>query len=360
MKSLSIAPMMGYTDRHFRYLMRSMTRNTVLYTEMLTCQALLHGDKTDLLGFDPIEKPLVLQLAGSDPKSLALCSRIAEDFGYDEVNLNIGCPSDRAQAGNFGVCLMKKPELVAECYEAMSLACNIPISIKHRIGIGTELSLESFYNNLCHFISKLAEVGCFNYIIHARSAILSSLSPRKNREIPPLRYDYVYKLARDFPKLNFILNGGIDSLASAIHLLEKEDEVLGGIMIGRAAYNRPGLFSRADTQFYGKSISSEKSGRYEDLGLFLDFETALPIDYSAIISFRDILDYLQSYFDKWQHKKDWGKILQHSLNVFKGLPNARKLRQSLGSLITSSDLPRNVFTKLAKEIPLEFIDNKIV
>jgi tRNA-dihydrouridine synthase A len=240
---LSIAPMMDRTDRHYRYLMRQITLQTLLYTEMVTTGAILHGNRDKLLGFTVCEKPLALQVGGDNPKELAACARIAADWGYDEINLNVGCPSDRVQYGHFGACLMACPEHVAHCVAAMRSAATLPVTVKHRIGID---NLER-YEDLEHFVSTVAQAGCDRFTVHARIAVLRGLSPRENRTVPPLRYDDVYRLKAALPHLCIELNGGVTSTAAISEHLQRTD----GVMIGRAAYDLPYLFATADTLFYG-------------------------------------------------------------------------------------------------------------
>ncbi|MEM6837642.1 MAG: tRNA dihydrouridine(20/20a) synthase DusA [Cyanobacteria bacterium P01_C01_bin.120] len=239
---ISIAPMMDRSDRHYRYLMRQITHRSLLYTEMVTAQAIKHGDRDHLLSFSPIEKPLVLQVGGDDPKLLAECARIAADYDYDEINLNVGCPSDRVQSGNFGACLMAQPQLVADCVAAMMAAAPIPVSVKHRIGVD---DLDS-YEHLASFVETVAATGCQRFTVHARKAWLQGLSPKENRNIPPLRYADVYRLKRDWPHLWIEINGGIKTLAQAQTHLDQVDAV----MIGRAAYDMPYLFADVDRQFF--------------------------------------------------------------------------------------------------------------
>ncbi len=239
---LCIAPMMECTDRHFRYFLRLISRHTLLYTEMVTQDAIIHGDRERLLGFDPVETPIALQLGGSDPEKLAQCAAIGEQWGYDEINLNVGCPSDRVQAGRFGACLMKEPSLVKECLSAMRDSVNIPVTIKTRIGVDDQDSYEA----LCDFIQTVATSGVQRFIIHARKAWLKGLSPRQNREVPPLRYDVAYQLKQDFPALTIVINGGIDTLESVDEHLQHVD----GVMLGRAAYTNPYLLATADQRYY--------------------------------------------------------------------------------------------------------------
>jgi len=230
--------MMDYTDRHFRYFIRLMSRHTRLYTEMLTTGALLHGDPRRHLEFDTAEHPLALQLGGSDPQELARCARLAADFNYDEINLNVGCPSERVQSGRFGACLMTEPQLVAECVAAMSAASSVPVTVKTRIGVDQHDS----YTQLAAFIKTVEEGGCKVFIIHARKAWLQGLSPKQNREVPPLRYEVVRRLKLDFPRLTIVVNGGIQTLqAMQAHLLSCD-----GVMIGREAVSNPYLFADVD------------------------------------------------------------------------------------------------------------------
>ena len=241
---LSIAPMMDRTDRHYRYFMRQITRRTLLYTEMVTTAAILHGDQEQLLGFSPEEKPLVLQLGGDNPNHLATCAKIAEDIGYDQVNLNVGCPSDRVQNGNFGACLMAQPELVAKAVEAMQKVVNIPVTIKHRIGIDDQ----DKYEYMANFVRIVANAGCQHFSVHARKAWLQGLSPKENRTIPPLRYEEVHRLKQEFPQLFIEINGGFKTLTEVKDQLQFVDAV----MIGRAAYDHPYLFATADQEIYGE------------------------------------------------------------------------------------------------------------
>ncbi len=246
-RELSIAPMMGWTDRHARYFLRLITTRSLLYTEMVNTGALLHnrqkvGSQKRLLAYHASEHPVALQLGGSDPQALAVCAVMVEEAGFDEVNLNVGCPSDRVKSGNFGACLMAQPELVADSVAAMQAKVKIPVTVKCRIGID---DMEE-YSALEHFIDVVAQGGCQRFIIHARKAWLKGLSPKQNREIPPLKYDYVYRLKKEKPELNIIINGGIKTMASALQQLVHVD----GVMIGREAYNNPYMLAEADQQVY--------------------------------------------------------------------------------------------------------------
>lgn len=236
--------MLDWTDRLFRFFVRQISRRTLLYSEMLTSGAILRGDRQRLLRFDPLEHPLALQIGGSVAAEMAEGARIAEDWGYDEVNINLGCPSERVQSGRFGACLMAEPELVAECVAAMRAAVGIPITVKTRIGIDDRDS----YEDLAGFVARVAAAGCGTFIIHARKAWLRGLSPKDNREVPPLRYDRVQRLKTDFPHLEIILNGGVRSVGEALQHLERVD----GVMIGREAYHNPWILAEADPLIFGE------------------------------------------------------------------------------------------------------------
>lgn len=295
-RTIQVAPMMDYTDRHCRYFMRLMTKNVWLFSEMITAQAILRGDSAKLLAYHPDEHPIVLQLGGSNPNDLSEATKIAAKFGYDEVNLNVGCPSARVKSGRFGACLMAEPLLVADCLQAMQEASSLPVSVKIRIGID---GLDS-YAFLQHFVRTVADVGCKYFIIHARKAWLSGLSPKQNREVPPLQYDSVYRIKRDFPDLFISINGGIQSLEAAKVHLERVD----GVMIGRAAYQNPYLLAQVDQRFY----------QCDDV----------PLSREAILS------RLVSYIDQ---EREQGALPQHVtrhiLGLFQGIPGARHWRRLL-------------------------------
>ena len=240
---LSVAPMLDWTDKHCRFLHRLLSRRTRLYTEMVTTGALLHGAERRHLRFDAVEHPLALQLGGSEAADLAACARIGARWGYDEINLNCGCPSERVQRGAFGACLMAEPQLVADGVKAMVDAVDVPVSVKHRIGIDREES----YDFVRDFVGTVAEAGCRVFIVHARNAWLQGLSPKENREIPPLRHALVYRLKRDFPQLTIVLNGGVTSDAQIAEHLQHVD----GVMLGREAYHHPWMMSRWDAEFLG-------------------------------------------------------------------------------------------------------------
>lgn len=245
MSKFSVAPMMDWTDRHCRYFHRLLSKETQLWTEMITTKAIIHGDKNRLLDFDAAEHPLVLQLGGSNPDEMATCAKIAEDWGYDEVNINVGCPSDRVQSGSFGACLMNTPQVVAQCVDAMRQSCDIAVSVKSRIGVD---EMES-YRELADFVSMVADVGCDNFIIHARKAWLQGLSPKENRTVPPLNYAWVYQLKKDFPQLTIGINGGIMTIDESLEHLHSVDSV----MLGRVAYHQPYLLSEVDEKIYQKT-----------------------------------------------------------------------------------------------------------
>ena len=253
--------MLDWTDKYCRYFLRQVTRHTLLYTEMVTTGALLHRDPAGFLDFDPLEHPLALQLGGSNPDELARCTQLAAEWRYDEVNLNVGCPSDRVQNGRFGACLMAEPALVAECVAAMSAASNLPVTVKHRIGID---DLDS-YDALASFVETVAAAGCTTFIVHARKAWLQGLSPKENREVPPLQYPLVHRLKRDFGALEFVINGGFRSLDAAAEQLQ----FLDGVMIGREAYQNPWLLADADPRFFG--TTAPHSSRQEVVEAMLPF-----------------------------------------------------------------------------------------
>ncbi|PVZ69527.1 tRNA dihydrouridine(20/20a) synthase DusA [Pelagibaculum spongiae] len=293
---ISVAPMLDWTDRHDRYFLRLLSKNCWLYSEMVTTGAIIYGDKQRHLDFSECEQPIALQLGGSDPQDLAKCAKLGEAWGYNEINLNVGCPSDRVQSGAFGACLMAKPQLVSDCIKSMRDVVDIDVTVKHRIGID---DLDS-YQLLCDFVGKVAESGCETFIVHGRKAILGGLSPKENRDIPPLKYDTVLQLKKDFPHLEIILNGGIQDLEQAKPFIGPLD----GVMIGRAAYQSPWILSQCDSQIYGG----------EDQG------------YSRA----QIIEKMLPYID--QHLARGGKlkhISRHLLGLFQGIPGARKWRRMI-------------------------------
>jgi len=264
--------MLDWTDRFYRRFAREISRHAWLYTEMVTTGALIHGDRERFLKYDPCEHPLALQLGGSDPADLARCARMAQDWGYDEVNLNVGCPSERVQNGSFGACLMLEPNLVADCVKAMRDAVSIDVTVKHRIGID---KIEE-YDFVRDFIGQISDAGCSTFIVHARNAILKGLSPKENRDIPPLKYEYAYQLKRDFPRLEILVNGGITTHEQIAEHLQHVD----GVMLGREAYHNPWLMAEVDQRYYGDGHPvPERAEIMHRLREFIEAEmaTGLPV-----------------------------------------------------------------------------------
>ncbi len=251
-RRLSIAPMMDWTDRHCRAFHRALTARALLYTEMVTAPAVLHGDRERLLGFDALEHPVALQLGGSDPAQLAEAARVGESFGYDEINLNVGCPSDRVQSGRFGACLMREPDLVADCMAAIREAVSVPATVKCRIGVDDQDPASSLFAT----VDACAAVGVEVFVVHARKAWLRGLSPKENRDVPPLDYGLVRRLKRERPRLSVSINGGIASLDEAeAHLDDADGVALDGVMLGRAAYHEPALLGQADRRIFGEATA---------------------------------------------------------------------------------------------------------
>ena len=294
---LSVAPMMDRTDRHYRYFLRLISKHTLLYTEMVTVQSIIHGDQERLLGYDDVEHPVALQLGGDDSKSLAECAKLAEDLGYDEINLNVGCPSSRVRSGNFGACLMAQPDVVARGCEAMMKAVSIPVTVKHRIGID---DLDQ-YEHMANFVDVVSQVGVKRFTVHARKAWLQGLSPKENRTVPPLRYNEVYRLKEDFPHLDIEINGGIKTMDEVKEHLEKVDAV----MIGRAAYDRPWQFVHADRLFFNDNH---------------DLPTREEVAEKMLV-------YIEEQMKKGVRMMS---ITRHILQLFSGQPGARHWRRSLG------------------------------
>ena len=301
---VSIAPMMDWTDKHCRYFYRLISKNVQLYTEMITTKAILRGDKNRLLDFNAIENPLVLQLGGSDPKEMAACALIAQDWGYDEVNINVGCPSDRVLSGSFGACLMKEPNLVAQCVESMTDKCEIPVTVKHRIGID---DMES-YGELSDFVFQISNKGCQHFIVHARKAWLKGLSPKENRTIPPLNYSWVYQLKKDFPSLKITINGGIESCED----VKKHLELVDGVMMGRSIYHNPFLLREID-----KTIFDENN---------------------SLIDREQILKKYMTYIEKQsQNGVPIRSMSRHILGIYHGEANAKLFRRLLSGKIVGLD-----------------------
>ncbi|MDX1710368.1 MAG: tRNA dihydrouridine(20/20a) synthase DusA [Rhodovibrionaceae bacterium] len=295
-RRLSVAPMMDWTDRHDRFFLRLITRRALLYTEMVTTGALIHGPRERLLAFDPAEQPVALQVGGCEPGELAAAARMAEAAGYVEINLNVGCPSDRVQNGRFGACLMAEPGVVAEGVTAMSEAAAIPVTVKTRIGID-DMDSEA---GLADFVGRVAEAGCRSFVVHARKAWLQGLSPKQNRDIPPLDYGRVHRLKREFPHLEIVINGGIGSLDEAAAHLREVD----GVMIGRAAYQDPWMLAEADRRIFG--------------------EAQAPAGREAVA--RAMLPYIEARMAEGAPLKS---ITRHMLGLFNGLPGARAWRRHL-------------------------------
>ena len=316
-RRLSVAPMLDWTDRHCRYFLRLISRRTLLYTEMVTTGALIHGDRERFLRFDAAEHPLALQLGGSEPEDLARCARMGAEWGYDEVNMNVGCPSDRVQAGRFGACLMAEPSLVAECVAAMREAVSVPVTVKSRIGIDERDSFEE----LVAFTQAVADAGCDALIVHARKAWLQGLSPRENREVPPLRYELVGDLKRLFPDLPMVINGGFKTLKAAAAQLGLVD----GVMIGREAYQNPWILADADR-------------------LLFDDPRPPPTRREVIEGF---LPYVSRRLDEGV---PLNAMTRHILGLFHGQPGARAWRRSMSENVHR---PGHGAELLLRELPRE-------
>ena len=316
-RRLSVAPMMDWTDRHFRYFMRLITRHTLLYTEMVTSGALIHGEPERFLSFDPAEHRLALQNGGSNPADMAACARMGVDWGYDEININVGCPSDRVQSGRFGACLMAEPDLVADCVAEMKAAVDLPITVKSRIGID---DLDS-YELLAAFTATLQEAGCDLLIVHARKAWLHGLSPRENRDLPPLRYDLVEQLKQDFPSLPMVINGGITTLDQAKTHLRNLD----GVMIGRAAYQNPWMLAAADALIFN--------------------DTAAPPDPKAV--FDAMLPYVERRLSDGVPLQ---AITRHLHGLFRGRPGAKAWRRHLSEAAHRVGAGIEVLVQAAKQV----------
>lgn len=327
---LSIAPMMDRSDRHFRVLMRQLARRPLLYTEMVTTGALLHGDRDRLLGFDAVEKPLALQLGGDDPDELAACARMAEERGYDEIDLNVGCPSERVRRGRFGVCLMEHPDKVAAAVEAMRSVVALPVTVKHRIGFD---DLDR-YEDMRRFVTTVAAAGCDRFVVHARKAWLSGLDPKQNREIPPLRYGDVYRLKAEHPELAIEINGGIRSLVECAAHLERVD----GVMVGRVAYEDTWVLAGADLALYG----SEEAGR--------EGEASLPTR-------RRVIEAMAGYAEPWLERGEPVlRISRHLLGLVAGRPGARAFRRALSEGAQRPGAGAEVFEQAMAALPDEVLD----
>lgn len=328
---LSIAPMMDRTDRHYRYFMRGLTRKTLLYTEMLTPGAIIHGDRDHLLSFHPEEHPISLQLGTDSPEEAAEAVRIAEDWGYDEYNLNVGCPSDRVQNRNFGACLMADPARVRDVCAAMRSAGSREVTVKCRIGIQRRVGdAPSGYEDLLEFVDTVADAGVRRFTVHARVAVLEGLNPKENRMVPPLRYEVVHQLKAARPDLVIEVNGGLTSLDQARRHLEAVD----GIMVGRAAYDTPAIFAAADPAFFAEH--GERRSR------------------------RGVLDrmipYVAAHAATGRHPKE---VYRHMLGLFAGRAGARLYRRRLGSSMPDHNVALKVLDELKSQLPAEVLDEEL-
>ena len=301
---LTVAPMMDWTDRHCRVFHRLLAPHARLYTEMVHAQAVIHGDRERLLGFDAVEHPVALQLGGSDAAHLAQATRIGADWGYDEVNLNVGCPSDRVQAGRFGACLMREPSLVAECIAAMAAVSPVPVTVKCRLGVD---EMED-YGVFRAFVDTVASAGCGLFVVHARKAWLQGLSPKENREIPPLRHDWVHRLKRERPDLRILINGGLATVEDSVAALEHVD----GVMIGRAAYHEPYRLHRMDRAMFTPDVAPLERGE-------------------LLRAFRPYVDHCRARGVALKH------VTRHILGLFHGQPGGRAYRQVLSEGAPRSD-----------------------
>ena len=306
----SVAPMLDWTTSQCRFFHRLLSKQSLLYTEMVTTGALLHGDPQRFLQLDSAENPVAFQLGGSNPHDLALCAKMAEDYGYDEVNLNVGCPSDRVQNGRFGACLMAEPELVAECVSAMQNAVKIPVTIKSRIGIDDRDS----YAELVHFVNTVAKADCKTFIIHARKAWLSGLSPKQNRDVPPLCYDFVYAIKKDFPQLNIVINGGVTTLEQAETMRQQVD----GVMVGREVYHNPYLLAEVDQRLFGATYS--------------------PVSREQVVE--QLIPYIQQQLMNPQVRLN--SMTRHILGLFHGEYGARLWRRHLSENSTRANATEQV------------------
>lgn len=319
--AISVAPMMDWTDRHYRYFARLVSKNALLYTEMVTANACIHGNREYLLGFDDSEHPVALQLGGDDPDAMAEAARIGTDFGYDELNINIGCPSERVQQGNFGACLMAEPRLVARLVEAVRTATHLPVTVKHRIGIR---GLES-YEDMRRFVDIVAEAEPARFTVHARIAILEGLSPKENRTVPPLRYHDVYRLKEERPNLEIELNGGLKTVSDCVAALSRVDAV----MLGRAAYESPSVLGRLDADLFGVSPPTGRA----------------------------VIEAMADYAERQQERGVAPRhVFRHILHLFSGLPGSRRYRQALsGKIAPDADVRELLDTAIAR-IPDTVLD----
>ncbi len=337
MVRISIAPMVDITDRHFRYFCRLLTKRAMLYTEMITSSAIIHGDRNKLLDFNPVEKPIALQLAGCDKEEIAEAVKIAEDWDYDEINLNVGCPSDRVSGNQMGAALMAYPELVAEIVQAMKRETKKPITVKHRIGIeGTNVLPTSLpkivydkYEDLEYFIKVLSQAGVKHFIIHARIAILEGLSPKENREIPPLRYEDVYKIKENFPALFIEINGGIRTIES----IKKHLNYVDGVMLGRVAYENPFLLAEVDQFFEGGKINN--------------------------ISRREVIEGLIDYVERFGEDQKMGyHALRNTLGLFHNKRGSKIWRRLLTPPWEEGVYAKDILKRALEVLPEEVLEER--
>lgn len=318
--------MMDWTDRHCRYFHRLLSKNTLLYTEMINAGAVVHGDVPRHLRYNAEEHPLALQLGGSEPDKLAIAARVAEEWGYDEVNINCGCPSERVQKGAFGACLMAEPDLVADCVKAMLDAVHdsakMPITVKHRIGINKTEDTPESYGFVRDFVGKVADAGCHTFIVHARNAWLKGLSPKENRDIPPLRYEIVHQLKADFPHLNIAINGGITTDVQIAEQLLRLD----GVMVGREAYHNPWLLASWDEAFFDAEPQIETRESIEE----------------------KMISYMEREYAA--HGTPWGTIARHMLGLRHGMAGSRRWRQVWSDHKLKALPPREVMTMAQKDL----------
>ncbi len=319
---ISVAPMMDWTDKHCRRFLRLFSDDIILYTEMVTSQAIIHGDRDYLLQFSEAEHPVVLQLGGSDPKQLAQCAAIGEQYGYDEINLNVGCPSDRVQAGRFGACLMKEPKLVADCIAAMQANTSLPVTVKTRIGVDEFDS----YDFLVNFIDTVHRSGCNTFILHARKAWLHGLSPKENRDIPPLSYETVHRIKQDFPDLTIVLNGGIQS----VYQIEEQLPFVDGVMLGRAAYHNPYILAECHQAFFAE-------------------DHMLPNRHQLLEHF---IPYIEEQLSNGVQLKH---ISRHIIGLFQGMPGARSWRRMLSENAHRHNAGINIIRQAVSKIPTSIL-----
>ena len=318
--TVSVAPMMDWTDRHCRWFHRRLSKRALLYTEMVVADAVIHGDKDYLISYNPEEHPVALQIGGSDPVKLAKASKVGEQFGYDEININIGCPSDRVQSGRFGACLMAESDLVAECYDAMANAVKVPVTVKCRLGIDDQ----DLDKTLPEFIEKVSAAGARRFIIHARKAWLKGLSPKENRDVPPLDYALVHAMKARYPHLDIVLNGGVKTIAEA----QADAAGLDGVMLGRAAYHNPWILRDVDEMFYGgQSFAQAREDVVKDLILYAE--------------------------RKQGEDRSTKALIRHIMGIYAGQPGARLWRRSLSEGMASGAKPSEVI-KCAAEAMLRF------